>query len=100
MYAKICYGKMGSIFIKFLIMAESFGCCCAHLKIFGETILSIIKLFFNFNLYILLHEKFYSILVFIFLCPFVIKKEISSLKVNPLFNLIFRMLLLLGLFLI
>lgn len=81
MYAKICYGTMGSIFIKFIIMVEAFGCCCVHLQLLGEIILSIIEMFFNFKNGIFLNEKFYSILVFIFLCPFIVKKEISSYKV-------------------
>ena len=49
MYAKLCYGQAGSIIMKLLIMGESFGCCAAHLKVFGETVQSILVLFFNFK---------------------------------------------------
>ena len=80
MYAKLCYGQAGSIIMKLLIMGESFGCCAAHLKVFGETVQSILVLFFNFKNIVLSNEKFYVFAVFIVILPFVFKENISALK--------------------
>ena len=80
MYARLCYGDIGGIVIKFMIMGESLGCCVAHLKIFGETIQSIITLFFNVNNTFLGNGKFYSVLIFLIILPFIFKDNISSLK--------------------
>ena len=80
MYARLCYGDFGGIVIKFMIMGESLGCCVAHLKIFGETIQSIITLFFNVDNTLLGNGKFYSMLIFLIILPFIFKDNISSLK--------------------
>ena len=78
MYAKLCYGQAGSIIMKLLIMGESFGCCAAHLKVFGEAVQSILVLFFNFKNIVLSNEKFYVFAVFIVILPFVFKENIKT----------------------
>jgi amino acid permease len=83
MFAKICYGRAGSIFIKVIIIVNAFGLCCAYFRIFGETAHTLIGVFTddkdsyfltNYNNY------FYVLIIFSIMLFLIFKENIDSLK--------------------
>lgn len=81
MYAKICFGSIGTLGIKFSIVLLTFGYCCVYLKVFGEIFKSLVELFIVPTDKIYFHPTFYMIIIFFVLLPLMFKEDISSLRV-------------------
>lgn len=81
MYAKICFGSIGTFFMKFSIILIGFGNCCVYLKIFGGIFQSLVNLFVVPSDKFYFHPTFYMLIIFFALMPLMFKEDISDLRV-------------------
>lgn len=83
MFAKIAYGRTGSLFIKAIIIINSFGICCAYFRIFGETASSLVEIFVKDenNFFISNYNNYFYILILsLIMLVLIFRDSIDSLK--------------------
>lgn len=82
MYAKICFGSIGTFTSKASVVALTFLMCCFYLKVFGGIFKSLIDLFITPDDSFYFQQTFYVILVFIIVIPLMFKEDITQLRVS------------------
>lgn len=83
MFAKIAYGAAGSLLVKFIIIINNFGMCCAYLRIFGETAKNLAEVFIHDDKSIWVdnwHNYIYVIFIFIVMSLTIFKENLDSLR--------------------
>ena len=80
-FAKICFGNIGNLMIKIVIIINNFGLCCAYFRIFGDVSKGVVKGFVGAsppgetNFFVDNWQNFFYVLIAGFLMSFFIFKE-------------------------
>lgn len=87
-FAKICYGNLGSLLVKTAIIVNNFGLTCAYFRIFGDVTSGVVKAFMTKDSNNFFadnwHNWFYIICVALIMTMFIFKDKMDSLKVSIL----------------
>ena len=90
MFAKICYGRAGSLAVKIVIIINNFGLCCAYfsskwliLGIFGDVSVNLAAAFISEDSFFVSnwHNFLYILIIFLIMFLLIYRESIESLKV-------------------
>lgn len=92
MYAKICYGSLGTFTMKTSVVALTFLMGCLFLKVFGGIFQTLVELFVTPNNSFYFHPTFYILVVFFVMMPLMFKEDITELRVRIFRNIYIEIL--------